>query len=40
LLVSYSFRGQTQRVADVIADEPMANGCDVTIAKIEFTDPR
>ena len=38
--MSYSFSQQTQRVADVMADELTARGCDVTTAKIEFTDPR
>ena len=40
LIVYYTFSEQTQRVAEVIADELVERGADVTKARIELTDPR
>src|SRR5947209_13675821 len=40
LCVYYSYTNQTKKVLDAMADVLRANGCDVTFALIEFTDPR
>jgi hypothetical protein len=40
LFVYYSHTQQAQRVCDAMADVLRERGCDVTKAKIEFTDPR
>jgi hypothetical protein len=40
LVLSYSYTGQSRRVADVMAAALRARGLDVCIAEIEFTDPR
>src|SRR3954452_13581678 len=40
LFVYYSFTQQTRRVAETMADALRRRGCAVTVAPIEFTDPR
>ncbi|MGP8059032.1 MAG: flavodoxin [Acidimicrobiales bacterium] len=40
LFVYYSYTNQTKRVLDAMADALQSQGCDVTFALIEFTDPR
>ena len=40
LFVYYSYTNQTKRVLDAMADVLQSQGCGVTFALIEFTDPR
>ena len=40
LFVFYSHTQQSRRVADAMADVLRERGCDVSLAEIEFTDPR
>jgi menaquinone-dependent protoporphyrinogen IX oxidase len=40
LFVYYTYTGQTVKVLDAMAEVLRDRGCDVTLAPIEFTDPR
>lgn len=40
LIVYHTYTKQSDRVADAIAEELEARGCEVTKAMIEFTDKR
>ncbi|MDM0109429.1 hypothetical protein QTH97_31200 [Variovorax sp. J22R24] len=40
LFVYYTYSQQTQRVVESMADTLRERGCDVQLARIEFTDPR
>jgi hypothetical protein len=40
LFVYYSYTNQTRKVLDAMAEVLQGEGCEVTFASIEFTDPR
>jgi hypothetical protein len=40
LFVYFTYTNQTRKVLDVMAEVLRGRGCDVTLARIEFTDPR
>src|SRR3954465_14804945 len=40
LFVYYTYTQQTRKVVDAMADVLRSSGCEVSLAEIEFTDPR
>ena len=40
LFIYFTYTNQTHKVIDAMAEVLRGHGCDVTLAAIEFTDPR